>query len=186
MNEVLKAIAQRSSIRAYKDKQLTHEEINALITAGLQAPTARNAREVHITAVEGSNSILKELEEERRRIISAQSDLETKNNLAQNPNNFYYDAPAVFMLSADRNFKWSKVDAGIAVQSIALAAQSMGLGSLIIGIIDSAMKGDKKEYFEKMFKFPPEYEFVIAVAVGYKNTDKLPHDIDFDRSVSFV
>lgn len=47
MNEVLKAIAQRSSIRAYTAKKLTDTEIKTLITAGLQAPTARNMQEVH-------------------------------------------------------------------------------------------------------------------------------------------
>lgn len=35
MNEVLEAIAQRSSIRAYKSDKLTDAEIRALITAGL-------------------------------------------------------------------------------------------------------------------------------------------------------
>ena len=48
MNEVLKTISQRSSIRAYTAKKLTDAEIKALITAGLQAPTARNMQEVHI------------------------------------------------------------------------------------------------------------------------------------------
>lgn len=42
MNEVLKTIKERSSIRAYTDEKLTKEEINAVITAALQAPTARN------------------------------------------------------------------------------------------------------------------------------------------------
>ena len=35
MNEVLKAIAQRSSIRAYTAKKLTDTEIKTLITAGI-------------------------------------------------------------------------------------------------------------------------------------------------------
>ena len=33
MNEVLKTIKERSSIRAYTDEKLTKEEINAVITA---------------------------------------------------------------------------------------------------------------------------------------------------------
>ena len=38
MNPVLKTIAERSSIRAYREETLKEEEINALLTAGLQAP----------------------------------------------------------------------------------------------------------------------------------------------------
>ena len=29
-------------------------------------------------------------------------------------------------------------------------------------------------------------KFAICVAVGHKNTEKAPHEFDFDKSVSFV
>ena len=66
------------------------------------------------------------------------------------PHNFYYEAPVLILLSAEDGFKWSKVDAGIAVQNMALAAESLGLGSLTIGCIYDAMHGTKKEYFSRM------------------------------------
>lgn len=187
MNEVLKTIAERSSIRAYKPDKLTDIEITALIAAGLQAPTARNMQEVHISVIDRDNPILKEIDTERKlTMLAATPDEEIKAKIESNPNNFYYNAPTVFILSADKDFKWSKLDSGIAVQSMALAAQSMGLGSLIIGIIDDAMRGEKKDYFAKTLQFPENYEFAIAVAVGYRDTEKEPHEIDFEKSVSFI
>ena len=48
-----------------------------------------------------------------------------------------------------------------------LAAQSMGLGNLVIGIIYDAMYGDKS-YYAKALDFPQNYEFAIAFAVGHK------------------
>lgn len=75
---------------------------------------------------------------------------------------------------------------GIAVENIALVAQSMGLGSLIIGIIDDTMRGEKKDYFAKALQFPKNHEFAISVAVGHRATEKEPHEIDFDKSVSFI
>ena len=66
MNEVLKTIKERSSIRAYTDEKLTKEEINAVITAALQAPTARNMQEVHVSVVDGDNPILKEIDTDRK------------------------------------------------------------------------------------------------------------------------
>lgn len=187
MNEVLKTIAQRSSIREYTNEKLTDEKIKALVTAALQAPTARNMQEVHVSVVDGENPILREIDTERKlMMLSAAPDEETKSKIESNPNNFYYSAPTVFILSADKNFKWNKLDAGIAAENIALATQSMGLGSLIIGIIDNAMRGAKKDYFSKALHFPENYEFAIAVAVGHKATEKEPHEIDFDKSVSFI
>ena len=119
-------------------------------------------------------------------MLKADPDDETKAKIESNPNNFYYNAPTVLILSADKDFKWSKLDAGITVQNIALAAQSMKLGSLIIGIIDDVMRGEKKDYFAKLLKFPDNHEFAIAVAVGHSATEKEPHEIDFDKSVSFI
>lgn len=187
MNEVLEAIAQRSSIRAYKSDKLTDTEIRALITAGLQAPTARNMQEVHFSVVDGDNPILKEIDTQRKlTMLASAPDEETKAKIEGNSNNFYYSAPTVLILSTDKDFKWSKLDAGIAAQNIALAAQSMGLGSLIIGIIDDAMQGEKKDYFAKALQLPKNHEFAIAVAVGHRATEKEPHEIDFDKSVSFI
>lgn len=187
MNEVLKTIEQRSSIRAYTAEKLTDAEIKMLITAGLQAPTARNMQEVHISVVDGDNSILKEIDTQcKLTMLKAAPDEETKAKIESNPNNFYYNAPTVLILSADKDFKWSKLDAGIAVENMALAAQSMGLGSLIIGIIDDTMRGEKKDYFARVLQFPENYEFAIAVAIGHQDIKKEPHEIDFDKSVSFI
>lgn len=187
MNEVLEIIAQRSSIRAYTDEKLTDAEIKTLITAGLRAPTARNMREVHISVVDGDNPVLMEIDKEcKLKYIGKPIDNTVKQTIEGFPNNFYYSAPTVFILSADKDFKWSKLDAGLAAQNIVLAAQSMGFGSLIIGIIDNAMRGEKEKYFAEKLKFPENYEFAIAVAVGHKNTEKEPHEIDFDKSVSFI
>lgn len=187
MNEVLKTIKERSSIRAYTDEKLTREEINAVITAALQAPTARNMQEVHVSVVDGDNPILKEIDTDRKiKMLASAPGEETKAKIESNPNNFYYNAPTVLILSADKNFKWSKFDAGIATANMTLAAQSMGLGNLVIGIIYDAMYGDKKDYYAKALDFPQNYEFAIAFAVGHKNTEKEPHEFYFDNSVSFI
>ncbi len=186
MNEVLKTIAARSSIRAYKDEKLTDEEIRAVVTAGLQAPTARNEREIHFTVLDGADPILKEIDTERKLIMAAGADEETRAKIESNPNNFYYGAPTVIILSADKDFFWNKLDAGIAVENMSLAAQSLGLGNLIIGIIDKAMNGEKREYFAEKLDFPENYEFAIAFAVGYPDTTKEPHEIDFDKDVTII
>lgn len=53
----------------------------------------------------------------------------------------------LIFLSAEDDFKWSRVDAGIAVQNMVLAAESLGLGTLILGCVYDALHGEKKEYF---------------------------------------
>ena len=174
MNPVTEAIQNRSSTRGYTPEPLTGAELNTLLQAGLQSPTAVNRQEVHFTVLRGDHPLLGEIEDEKNRL----------RGLSDQPHNFYYEAPTVILLSADRSFRWSDVDAGIAVQSMALTAESLGLGSLIIGCIYDALHGEKQAYFEKALHFPETHAFRIAIAVGHKAVEKTPHAYDAETHVT--
>ena len=171
MADLFQVINERSSIRGYKPEMLTKDEIDLLVKAGLQAPTARNEQEIHISVVNTSNPVVKEIQQ------------------ALNPdakNTFYYDAPVLFFLSGKDDFKWSKLDAGIAVENMQLAAKGAGLGSVILGCIDAILLQDKKAYFNGKLGIPEGYSFAIALAAGYPNVEKAPHEIDIKANVSYV
>lgn len=168
MKNVLETIKERSSTRGYTGDALTEEELGILLHAGLQAPTAANRQEIHFTVLDGSHPVLQELEEEKNRL----------RNITAPPHNFYYEAPVVVIISADANFKWGTLDAGIAVENMALAAESIGLGNLIIGCISDAILGEKKAYFSEALRLPPSYEYKIAIAFGHKAVAKEPHTYD--------
>lgn len=176
MSNVTEAIKKRSSTRGYTAEPLTDAELQALIHAGLQAPTAANKQEIHFTVLQGGNPILTELEAEKNRL----------RGITAAEHNFYYEAPVVIILSADSSYKWSPLDAGIAVENMALAAEDLGLGSLIIGCIFDALRGEKKEYFSKALKFPENYEYEIAIAFGHKAVSKEPHTYNADTQVTYL
>ena len=176
MNDILGSIEKRSSTRGYTAEKLTDAELERLLRAGLQAPTAANKQEIHISVVDGGSPILAEIEAEKNAQMNAQTPRA----------NFYYSAPLVLILSGDKDFPWSALDAGIAVENIALAAEGLGLGSVIIGVIKGAMSGGKKEYFSKALKFPENYEFEIAIAVGHKAAEKEPHEYDMEKNISYL
>ncbi|MDE7223900.1 MAG: nitroreductase family protein [Acetatifactor sp.] len=175
-NQVLETIKQRSSARAYSAEKLTKTELDSILTAGLQAPTATNRQEIHFSVASGDNPILLELDEEKRRLRGQE----------RQPHNFYYEAPVLIFLSAEDGFRWSKVDAGIAVQNMVLAAESFGLGTLIIGCVYDALHGEKKEYFSQALQIPEGYSFQIALAVGHKTDDKTPHEYDSEKQVTIL
>ncbi len=176
MNEVLKAMEQRFSTRGYTEEKLTAAELDCLIRAGLQAPTAANRQEIHITVVKGDAPVLAEIERDKNR----------DGGIENLPHNFYYEAPVVLMLSAEKAFSWGKLDAGIAVENIALAAEGLGLGSLIIGCIKDTLSGEKKDYFARELKLPEGYEFEIAIAVGHKAASKEPHEYSVEKNVTYL
>ena len=86
------------------------------------------------------------------------------------------------ILSADSTYKWSPLDAGIAVENMALAAEELGLGNLIIGCIYDALRGEKKDYFSKAL----QYEYEIAIAFGHKAVTKEPHTYDINAQVTYL
>ncbi len=175
MTDVLKAIAARSSTRGYTPEKLSREQLDALLRAGLQAPTAANKQEIHITVLDGNDPILAEIEAEKNKALDKAT-----------ANNFYYGAPVVLILSGDESFGWTPVDAGIAVENIALAAEGLGLGSLIIGCIKGALLGEKKAEFAQKLKLPQGYAYQIAIAVGHKATGKEPHTYDMAKNVTVL
>ncbi len=176
MNNIIETIKKRSSTRGYTLDPLTDAELDALICSGLQAPTAANRQEIHFTILKGDNPLLKELEEEKNRL----------RGIVDPPHNFYYEAPTVVIISADSTYKWGSLDAGIAVENMALAAEGLGLGNLIIGCIDDAIKGEKKGYFSTALQFPENYEYKIAIAFGHKAVTKEPHTYDAKAQVTYL
>lgn len=175
-NKVLETMKQRSSARAYSAEKLTEKELNFILEAGLQAPTATNRQEIHFSVAGGDNPVLAELDEEKRRLRGQE----------KQPHNFYYEAPPIIFLSAEDAFRWNGVDAGIAVQNMVLAAESLGLGTLIIGCVYDALHGEKKAYFSQAFQIPEGYSFQIALAVGHKTDDKTPHAYEFERQITML
>ena len=171
MSTVTEIINTRSSIRKYKDQPIPEDVFKALIEAGLKAPTAANKQEIHISAVCADKALLQEI----------QNDLNP--NAA---NHYWYDAPAVLFLSGPDAFKWSAVDAGIAVENIHLAAADMGLGSVILGCMEGVLNGEKKAEYAKKLGFPEGFSFHVAIAVGYPDTEKTPHTFDFENNVTIL
>jgi len=164
---VLKAIEERRSIRGYKKDQITKAELDALLKAAVEAPSAMNAQPWHFTVVQ-NQALLDELNQEIAK------------NFKQDTGDVFYGAPTVIIISCDPVARWARFDSGLATQNIALAATGLGLGSIILGMPEAAFAGDKKDYFQKKLKFPEGKEFAVAIAVGYAATTKEAHPVKPD------
>ena len=171
MAEFFDVLENRSSIRKFTDEEVSEQMCQCLIEAGLKAPTATNRQEIHISVVRGNDLLQKEI----------QRDLDPEAKV-----NFYYDAPLVFYLSGEDAFRWSDVDAGIAVENMHLAAEALGLGSVILGCMKKVLCGDKKEGYDRKLSIPQGYSFRIALAVGHPAAEKKRHDFDLEKNVTVI
>ncbi len=70
-NQVITTIKERSSARAYSPEQLTQEELNTVLNAGLMAPTGMNKQEIHFTVVKGDNPVLFRIRRREKKITQS-------------------------------------------------------------------------------------------------------------------
>ena len=89
----------------------------------------------------------------------------------------FYHAPTVIFLFGEKDFMWTQVDCGIAVQNMALAAEGLGVGSVILGMPKAAFAGERGDEFRKCLACPEGYDFVIALALGYSTDSKDAHGL---------
>ena len=166
MNEVLKAIHERRSTRGFNDVQLTEEQLQTLIDAALASPSARNTQMWHFSFVQ-DKAVL-----DKFRTFMA----EKIGKPGMDP--FYGASTAVFISRpAQCDNRFVEVDCGIACQNIVLAAQSMGLGSVIIGMVVEAFLSDKGDEFAKAVGMPEGHQFSVAIVLGHNTVTKEAHPI---------
>ena len=55
MNEVIAAIRSRRSVRRYKPEQIGEKELQAILEAGLYAPSAHNDQSWHFTVIQNKD-----------------------------------------------------------------------------------------------------------------------------------
>lgn len=176
MNDTQKAIRDRRSHRKYISEPVSAEVVSALIEAAKASPTGMNLQAYHFTFVTNKD-IINEVEEAACDVIRACGDSARIARMEGRNWKIFYDAPLAVFISADPNARWGQIDSGIAIQNLVLEAESLGLGSVIIGMIETAFKSEKKEHLEKLLQFPEGYEFAIAVAIGHPADEKSAHDI---------
>lgn len=163
MNETVKELMERKSVRVYEDKQIEQDKKAVIMEAALQAPTAGNMT---------LYSIIDVTDPELKKTLSVTCD--NQPFIAQAPMVLvfvadyqkWYDlfckyedtvrAPGMgdFMLAAD--------DALIAAQNAVVAAQSMGIGSCYIGDIL-----EQYEIHRELFSLPRYAVPAAMVVFGY-------------------
>ncbi len=178
-NLVLKTIAERKSSRSYSDIPLTEEEINALTLAAVSAPSAMNSQPWRIIAVK-NKEIISEMEKDVCDFYEKNGPASLAERNRDRGGKVFYNAPlTIFIPVAETKYKY--IDCGICVENIALAAHSMGLGSVILGMPGAVFTEEFGDKWKKRLGFPEGYEFGIAIAVGHSDDKKLPHEPDISK-----
>ena len=167
MNELVKIICNRRSIRQYKAKQITDADLTQILDAALAAPSAMNQQKWHFTVIQDKVMLDKMVAIIKENMINSGNDMLASRASVPGYNTFH-NAPTVIMISADEKAKFVQIDCGTAAQNIALAAESLLLGSCIITSSAYLFASAKGEELRNKLGIPRGYSHVCSVALGYK------------------
>jgi nitroreductase len=177
-NSTLDAIFSRRSVRAYTTQKVDDETVNLLARAALAAPSGTNSQPVDVMVVK-STALILEAEKAVVAYFEKKGEAGILERIRSRNNKIFYDAPVSFFLAVKNK---SAVDVGIAAENIAIAATSLGLGSIILGLPNVIFNDPETSgYWKARLGFREDYEFGLAVAVGYIADTGKPHDIDLKK-----
>lgn len=154
MNEVLKLLKQRRSIRRYKAEQIKDAELDAILEAGTYAPSGMGKQSAVMVVLQD------------RETIAALSKInaEIQGNPGTDP---FYGAPTVVAVLADStSYNWLK-DGSLVMGNLMNAAASLGVGSCWINRCGETFEREEgKAYLEK-WGLGEQYKGVGYCILGY-------------------
>lgn len=155
MNEIMKAIKERRSIRKFKPDMPTKEALEQIIEAGLYAASGMGKQTVITIAV--TNKEIRDALSEANRSIGGWGE-------GFDP---FYGAPVILIVLADKNSGTRIYDGSLVMGNMMLAAHSLGLGSIWIHRAKEEFETDQWQKLLADLGVEGEWEGIGHCAVGY-------------------
>ena len=153
MNEAIKNILERRSVRKFSDKQIPKEELDLIIKAGLYAPSAMNKQTWKFTVLTKSEDI-----QELAKAVEKQLGREGYD---------MYKPTVLIIPSNERESKYGRDDNACALENIFLAAWSLGIGSVWINQLHGICDEPEIRALLDKYGIPADHIVFGMAALGY-------------------
>jgi nitroreductase len=151
-------IMSRHSVRAYKPQPVEKATVEAIVKAGINAPSAQNKQPWEVRVISNPDLLAR---------IKAHSAT-------------FYDAPTLMIVACDTLNEYGEFDAGLFSQTVMLSAESFDVGTVALGMLMRALNDGTPEANALLqeLNFSPNYRVIIGIAMGYKDeaTSAKPRD----------
>lgn len=174
MNDVIKNMVARRSIRKYEDRQLSDALLEQILYAAAFVPNAGNRQTTQIVVCQN-----RALNDKLGRIKKSLSHIQPsapgryistdQPSIADDPTlpSAFYGAPTVLTLFGPKSFWFKAADCYIMASSICLAAFSLGVGSCIVGCVEDIFDSDFGRATLRDWNIPDGFEAVVHITLGY-------------------
>lgn len=155
MNEVLKALKERRSVRKFADKMPEKSLIDEVVEAGLYAPSGNGKQDTKIIVVT-DKKMRDKISEMNCRIGGWEKGFDP-----------FYGAPVILIVIADKNEKNHVYDGSLTMGNLMNAAYSVGLGSIWIHRAKEEFESDEGKEILRRLGIEGEWEGIGHCTLGY-------------------
>lgn len=157
MNEIIKAMKERRSIRKYKSEQIKDTELEQILEAGLYAASGRGQQATKLVVVQDKDTIAR-LSKMNAAVMGADTDP-------------FYGAPTVVIVFADRNRVTCVEDGSLVIGNMMLAAHSIGVDSCWIHRAKEVFDSQDGKKLMEEWGVDADYFGVGNCILGYRDCD---------------
>ena len=159
MNDVLKCLTKRRSVRRYTQEQVAPEKLKAILKAGLYAPSGMN-RQSTVMLVIQDKEVISELSHLNAEIMGRDFDP-------------FYGAPTVVVVLADKNVMTYVEDGSLVMGNLMNAAFSVGVDSCWIHRARQVFDTEYGRQLLRRHGISDDYVGIGNCILGYRDC-KLP------------
>jgi nitroreductase/NAD-dependent dihydropyrimidine dehydrogenase PreA subunit len=192
--QMLELLRSRRSVRVFKDKPVSPEELEQILEAARVAPTGHNAQDVRYVVVQDRalldaitksvvryfTGVAKQLRNpvvrKLYRLAVTRSEIDgianmlpdfdaIKKGYSEGQDPILRGAPCVILAHSPRTVNFPETNAALALHNAALLAHSMNIGSFWTGYVVGACKRNRK--IPDLLGIPKGHEVYAGLAVGY-------------------
>ena len=157
-NAVLKNLQERRSIRKYLPKQVDEEQLQAILQAGMFAPTGRGLQSPVMIVVQD-----KEVREKLRKMNAS-----VMGNPDMDP---FYGAPTIIVVLADKTVSTCVEDGSLVMGNLMNAAYSVGVDSCWIHRAREEFESEEGKALLKEWGVKGDYIGIGHCILGYRDCE---------------
>lgn len=175
--DVMDAIVQRRSVRAYTDQLVERATVDALIRAATHAPSSMNEQPWAFAVVQDPKRLSRWSERIKRYVLKRlkpdSPSAKYRDMIADPAYHVFHQAGTLIIICAKSDAHNGKEDCSLAAQNLMLAAHAMGLGTCPIGFARQWLTQAK---IKREAGIPDDYAPVFPLVVGHRRGETPPVD----------
>ena len=161
MNETIENLKSRRSIRKFKDKQISDDELNIILETATYAPTARGAQSPKIIVIQNPETINEFSKWNRSYFpVEVSEDMDP-----------FYGGKTLLIVLANSEMPTYVEDGSSVLTVLVNAAHAIGIGSCWIHRAREEFSSPKGKELLKKWGIPESYEGIGHVVLGYPDME---------------